>query len=252
MEWEKLVSLIRERAVDHDVVVALSGGVDSGLVAAAAQAALGDRAQAGTVTSELTPARDRLRAQAVAAHIGIGHRLCPLSVLADPGFRENSAQRCYHCKRLVFQALRREFGPDSLLLDGTNGEDDPARPGLRAVREFEVVSPLCALGLDKEAVRALARERGLPNWNAPSESCLATRIPVGTALTATGLGQVEAMESFLHEHGVDTVRAYHDNLVATVEFLPEYAGIMEQNRDNLVALVHRIGLRSCQFKEWRP
>ena len=252
MELQTLVSLILERAHGKaTVAVALSGGVDSGLVAAAAHEAVGQRAVACTVVSELTPARDRSRAAEVAAHIGIRHHLPVISVLDDPGVRENSARRCYHCKRHVFQAMREAFGSDCLLLDGTNRDDDPARPGLQAVGEFEVLSPLYAAGMDKDAVRELARKVGLPNWDAPSESCLATRISPGAPLTGTGLAQVEAMEIFWHGLGVETVRARLDNLMATVEYLPQYAEIIILNRDNFVALVEKIGLRSCVFKEWR-
>ncbi|BCS89013.1 7-cyano-7-deazaguanine synthase [Pseudodesulfovibrio sediminis] len=230
----------------------MSGGVDSGLVAYAVRKALGDTCIAVTVRSALTPERDLQRAVAVAEHIGIRHGVLPVDVLQDRAVCANEADRCYHCKRTLFSVMRGGFDSKALLIDGTNADDDPKRPGLRAVKEFSVFSPLLAVGLTKVEVRRLACDAGLPNWNTPSESCLATRLPLGMELTETGLNRVEVMETFFHERGVDTLRASHDNLMASVEFMPQYAEIMIKNRDKFVALIKRIGLRSCEFKEWSP
>jgi len=90
----------------------------------------------------------------------------------------------------------------------------------------------------------------LPNWDAPSESCLATRFPVGTPLTQESLQLVQTMESYFHDLGVETLRCSHDNLMVTVSYLPQYAQIIDENRDNFMALIKKIGLRSCTFKEW--
>lgn len=249
MSLQHLASLIAERAGEGRAAVALSGGVDSGLAAAAAFMALGDKAVACTVASEVTPKRERARAAEVAACIGIEHRVLEISVLSSTSVRRNSADRCYHCKRLVFKAVRDSVG-DALLLDGTNAGDDPARPGLRAVREYAVFSVLAEAGLDKPGIRSLAHEAGLPNWKDPSESCLATRIPVGVALSAEELNRVAALETFLHSLGAYTVRVRPDNLMATVEHLPQLSGIMLENRDKIVAVAQVIGFESCRFKEW--
>jgi uncharacterized protein len=251
MSLEQLATHIAERAGDVGcAAVALSGGVDSGLVAAAAHLALGPRAVACTVVSELTPERDRLRAAEVAGHIGITHRVLEVSALVVPEIRRNLEDRCYHCKRLVFQTMLDNLGSGCLLLDGTNADDPPDRPGLRAVREFKVLSVLGELGLGKSQVRALAFDAGLPNWEAPPESCLATRIPEGVELAAGELAKVGALETFLHTLGLDTVRVRPDNLMATVEYLPQYSEIISENRDKVVALAKKIGLQSCTFKEW--
>ena len=251
MGFEALVSNIRKKAQATDVVVvALSGGVDSGLVAAAALEAVGARTIAATVASEVTTTFDRARALEVASHIGVQHRSIETAVLDDPKICENSEKRCYYCKRHIFQRMQAEFGTDCLVMDGTNADDDQSRPGLQAVKEFQVYSPLYEVGFKKTQVRDVARSMGLPCWNTPSESCLATRISTGTPLTLVGLSQVEAMESFLHQLGIQCVRFRHDNLVATVEYSSQYSEIIEKNRDNVVALSARIGLRSCLFKEW--
>lgn len=143
-----------------------------------------------------------------------------------------------------------EYGDECLIIDGTNADDDPKRPGLQAVKQFNVFSPLKEQGWGKTKVREVARTIGLPNWNAPSESCLATRIAEGMPLNKARLDMVQVMETFFHQAGVETLRARHDNLVASVEYLPQYADIMNKKRDSFAALIKRIGLRSFEFKEW--
>lgn len=250
MDIQPLIDRIARRGsgIDH-VVIALSGGVDSGLVAYAAHRAVGTKAVAVTVRSELTPRRDFTRAVEVAEHIGVEHHPLPLRMLDNALLRCNNDDRCYHCKKQILQMLS-EYGDSSLIVDGTNADDDPSRPGLRAVQELGVRSPLAETGLRKQEVRALAREIGLPNWNAPSESCLATRIPTGIPLSSRALEMVQAMESFFHDRGVETLRASHDNLVATVRYISQYTEIIDKNRDNFAALVEQIGLRSFIFEEW--
>lgn len=231
------------------VVVAMSGGVDSGLVAAAAHAVVGDRCIGVTIHSELTLCHDVEVAASVSKKKDIPHRTLDVSVLGDTAVRANGEDRCYHCKKLLFSRIVREFS-GCRLLDGTNADDDPARPGRQAAEELGVFSPLLAAGIGKARVRDLAREIGLPNWGAPSESCLAARIRHGIPLSKEGLDKVRVMEGFFHEAGVPTLRVYHDNLVATVVYLQQYAEIMENQRDNFAALVEKIGLLSFDFKEY--
>ena len=233
------------------VVVALSGGVDSSLVALAAHRATHGKAVAVTVRSELVAGREFTRAVEGAAFMGMEHHPLPLRLLDEPVVRRNGPDRCYGCKRAIFRMMKVEYGDHCLILDGTAADDDPARPGMRAVRENGVVSPLAKCGLGKAQVRRLAREAGLPMWDRPSDSCLATRIPQGISLNAERLKMVESMESFFHGLDAETVRVSHDNLVATVNYLPQYAEIIEKNRDKFAALIKRIGLRSCEYKEWR-
>lgn len=246
---ENLVSLINEMVAGKErIVVAMSGGVDSALVAAALHRSAGSRAMAVTIESELTATHDGDRARLVAGNIGIKHYVLPVDVLGVAGVRENGADRCYHCKKSIFSRIIEEFGPD-MVMDGTNADDDTARPGLRAVAELGVVSPLKVAAMTKDMIRDAAREIGLPNWNTPSESCLAARIKRGVSLTKSGLSKVQVMESFFHERGVPALRIHHDNLVANVEYYAQYAEIMELNRDNFAALVEKIGLLSFEYKE---
>ncbi|WP_196772841.1 asparagine synthase-related protein [Pseudodesulfovibrio alkaliphilus] len=258
MELKSLIeAMVRQSKQDDQLVIALSGGVDSGLVAAAAQAAWhcgahGPPPLAVTVQSELTAQRDFERAGAVARHIGIRHAVITLRMLEIEAVRDNGTDRCYHCKLALFDSIRRNVGENCVIADGTNGDDDPARPGLRAAKERGVLHPLKRLGIDKARVRRLARAAGLPNWNEPSESCLATRLAPSIALTREGLAKVERLESFWIGLGVEAVRVRHDDLVATVEYPMQYAGIIEKNRDPFLGVIRSAGLRSVQYREWSP
>ena len=167
-------------------VVAFSGGVDSSVVAAIAFEVLGDRALACTIVSGLLPDEEIREAQAVAAAIGIRHRLVPIDVLGLPTFVENPPDRCYHCKGVVLAALREVADAEGLeaILHGENADDGAVnRPGARAAEEAGAIAPLVCAGLSKPEVRALARELGLPNADRPSSPCLATRIPYGEPVT---------------------------------------------------------------------
>jgi len=256
MELDSLIQAVGRRPSPvHQLVIALSGGVDSGLVAAAAQAARAGGAHgpaplAVTVRSELTARRDFERAGAVARHVGIGHAVITARMLEIDAVRNNGPDRCYHCKLAMFDAVRRTLGDHCVIADGTNGDDDPARPGLRAAKEHGVFQPLRLLGISKDRVRRLARAAGLPHWDEPSESCLATRLTRGTPLTCKGLARVESMEGFWRGLGMRTLRVRHDDTVATVEFSPQYSGIVEQNRDPFHGLITSLGLESVRYREW--
>ncbi|QJB56019.1 ATP-dependent sacrificial sulfur transferase LarE [Pseudodesulfovibrio sp. zrk46] len=242
---EMLISVIRQRCVAVDrAVVAMSGGVDSTLVAAAAAAAMGVRCVAVTVQSELTAPRDFTRAVEMAEHIGIEHHPLCIRLREIKEVRRNTELRCYHCKRAIFDLMRLEYGDDTLIMDGTNKDDDPKRPGLKTAKEFGVFSPLKEAGMTKADVRRVAKSIELPNWDTPSESCLATRIPTGIPLNQQRLEMVRAMEEFFHARGVKTLRARHDNLVATIEVLSQYNAIIEKNHDRFMELISDLGLRS--------
>lgn len=212
------------RLLDHframgPVAVAFSGGVDSSLALWAAATALGGGALGVNVRSEFVCAAERERAERLAALLGrtVGVRVLArdISVLTDEALRSNTAQRCYLCKGRVLEAVRRAAadhfgcapGPGAALAEGTNADDDPARPGRRAVAEAGAHSPLCACGIDKAGVRELARLVGLPNADDPSNSCLATRVPEGHELTFARLTAIEAMERTARELGLVDLRA---------------------------------------------
>lgn len=197
------------------LAVAYSGGVDSALTLWAASTALGGRALGVNVRSEFVCARERQRADRVAAFLaqkaGTLVAVRSISVLAQARLRSNPEDRCYLCKQLVLAEVRAAglsaFGPDVRIAEGTNADDDPRRPGLRTVAEAGALSPLAACGLRKADVRELARLIGLPNADDPSDSCLATRVPTGAELTFARLTAIEGLERAASELGLTDVRA---------------------------------------------
>ncbi|MDQ7835061.1 MAG: asparagine synthase-related protein [Humidesulfovibrio sp.] len=210
-----LIDSFRATGTERPVAVAFSGGVDSSLVLWAASSALGRNAVGVTVRSEFVCSAERDRADRLAAFLGRergAHVLVRgISALADADLRANTAERCYLCKRHVLAEIRQaaadHFRTDAALAEGTNADDDPARPGRRAVAEAGAQSPLAACGITKAEVRELARMVGLPNAEDPSNSCLATRVPEGHELTFKRLTCIEAFERTARELGLEDLRA---------------------------------------------
>lgn len=215
-----LAALTADLASRGSVVVAFSGGVDSAVVAAVAHRALGEAALAVTAAAETLAGRELDHARALAAEIGIRHQTVTYSELADPEFVANPAHRCYVCQGMRMDAMLRLAAARGFaaVCDGTNASDPgPDRPGLAAVEERGVYSPLLAHGVDKAGVRSLARELGLSVWDRPSDACLSSRIPHGQAVTLDKLRRVEAAETVLAERGFRVVRVRHDGDAARIE-----------------------------------
>ena len=202
------------------VVVAYSGGVDSSLLLAAAHDALGDRALAVTASSPTYPGHERMTAISLARTLGVRHILIESHELDNASFQANPANRCYYCKQELFGKLcgiaKRE-GFD-VVVDGANDDDrSDFRPGRIAGRELGVRSPLLELGFGKDAIREMARERGLPNWDQPACACLASRIPFGEAITPTRLDRVGAAEAALRALGCRVLRVRDHGSLARIE-----------------------------------
>ena len=183
--------------------LAFSGGTDSALLLLAGTRA-GARIQPYFLASPFQPAFERQDAERLAALAGVELRVIPLDTLADPRIRENGPRRCYYCKKAIFTALWKCVKADGFttLLDGTNASDNAAdRPGMQALAELGVRSPLQECGITKQQVRRMSREMGLFTWRKPSYACLATRIPAGLPLAREDLARVEQAENRLMEQG---------------------------------------------------
>ncbi|MFH7320943.1 asparagine synthase-related protein [Desulfurivibrio sp. D14AmB] len=184
------------------VAVAFSGGVDSSLLLAAALEVHGDQVLALHGRSPLQAPGEYDKAMAVAAALGCRPLVLELDPYAWPEVTANSEQRCYHCKHRLYQFFLAQAATRDrvVLLDGTNLSDlGKERPGLVAIRELGVKTPLAQGGLTKGVVRALARWRGLANWDKPAASCLATRIMGRQPLTRDKIALVARGEAFLLE-----------------------------------------------------
>ncbi len=228
-------------------VVAFSGGLDSSVVAKAAALVLGKNAHAVMAVSATNSEKEVDDAKTVAQHIGIPFTPLKTSEMNDAAFLSNQPDRCYHCKRIRFGHLR-HFADEhdiALLVDGSNAEDkQDYRPGKRAGQEWAVRSPLAELGLNKAAVRKLARFWNLPNSEKPAAPCLATRLAYGLKITEERLRCVEQAEQFLMSLGFSTVRVRtHPDHLARIEVAE---GDMErlwlpENRTRILSALRALG-----------
>ena len=222
------------------VAVAFSGGVDSTFLLKAAHSALGDRAVAVTAQAASVPERELREAQAFCKDAGIRQILVDVDQLAIAGFAENPPDRCYICKRALFSELIRTAKEHGFpyVAEGTNTDDTgDYRPGLRAIAELQVKSPLLEAGLSKAEIRALSKEMGLPTWDKPSLACLATRFAYGDTITKEKLSRVEKAEEKLLELGFRQVRVRVQGQTARIETDPAEFGRLLQPA--AAALVNR-------------
>ncbi len=215
---QRLIGQIEEYT-KNDCMVAFSGGVDSSvLLKLACDMAKkhGTRVHAVTIQSELHPLGDLEISRRVAGEIGAEHHIVEIQELQEAGIEQNPVDRCYRCKKYLFtqvQKLAEEIGA-SVILEGTNADDLKVyRPGIRAVEELDIKSPLAEAGLSKEEVRGLAGELGLSVASRPSTPCLATRFPYGTSLSMEAMKKVELAEGYLRQQGFGNVRVrVHENV----------------------------------------
>jgi len=237
-----LEDLCNSIKLHESALVALSGGVDSSVVAALAQRALGDNAVAVTVDNGLLGIGDVERASNVAAEIGIRHLLINANPLSLHEVRRNDPERCYHCKKFIFKRLKSIADEKHLrvLMDGTNASDlKEYRPGIKALQEFGTVSPLSHLA--KEEIRELARELGLRVANAPSAACLLTRFPYHTDVTPEKLERVRKAEAVLKSFGFAQVRVRDHDGIARIEVeKKDHARVLEQ-APSLSEILRKLG-----------
>ncbi|HZZ79182.1 MAG TPA: ATP-dependent sacrificial sulfur transferase LarE [Gemmataceae bacterium] len=219
---DRLLALLSEMG---RVAIAFSGGIDSTIVAKAAQLALGERAVAVTADSPSVPRAEIEEAKNLAARIGIRHRIVATSEFANPDYLKNDGTRCYHCKSELYtqiEALLPSLDCKTIC-SGANLDDlGDYRPGLTAAAEHRVRHPLQEAGFKKADVRALALDWGLPTWDKPASPCLSSRIAPGVAATPERTARIEAAEALLKSLGYREFRVrLHEGELARIEVPPE-------------------------------
>ena len=206
------------------VAVAFSGGADSTLLLYAAHEVLKDKVLAVTSSSCFFPGRDLEEAGAFCRERGIRHEILNNDPLSVKGISANHTDRCYLCKKTIFEAIIKEARKQGIVhvAEGSNVDDSKDyRPGSKAVKELGVRSPLLDAGLSKEEVRLLSKSLDLPSWDKPQAACLASRVPYGDQLTQEKLHMIEMAEDFLHDEGFAVCRVRHHGDVARIETDPE-------------------------------
>lgn len=219
---DRLLGLLRGYG---SCAVAFSGGLDSTVLAKAAQIALGDHAVAVTGVSASLAAGELDECRDLARQIGIRHEVIETNELTNPEYQRNDSNRCYHCKTELFvevEKLSRRLGV-AVVCDGSNRDDHGEhRPGLRAAREQQVKSPLAECEFTKPEIRQLAAHWDVPIWDKPATPCLSSRIAYGEQVTPERLEMIDRAERFLREQGFQPLRVrYHRGDVARIEVSPD-------------------------------
>ena len=215
--YKKLSDLRKLLKSFGSAAIAFSGGVDSTFLLKVAHEELGEKAVAVTVISPLIPKKEAIDAENFCKNENIRQFVLELDPLEISGFKENPKNRCYICKREIFGKIKELAKENGIftVCEGSNADDTgDYRPGMQAIRELGIKSPLLEYGLTKNEIRILSKELGLPSWNKPSAACLASRFVYGEKITEKKLKMVEIAEDFLHEKGFlqQRVRIHGENL----------------------------------------
>ena len=238
---DKLKSYLRELG---RVAVAYSGGVDSTFLLKVAHDVLGDNVLALTAASKFIPRRELDETIKFCAENKIRQIIFEADVLNIAGVKENPVDRCYLCKRELFKNFLRiaEDNKFSIVVEGSNMDDtSDYRPGMKALAELGIKSPLQVAELYKSEIRALSREMNLPTWSKPSMACLASRFVYGETLTEKNLSMVEAAEEFLLQAGFKQFRVRVHGKIARIEILPEEFDRLLKIREEVSARFKALG-----------
>ena len=238
---DKLDALKSYLADKKNLVVAFSGGVDSTFLLKVAHDVLGDGVIAVTARSCSFPERELIEATEFCKKEGIRHVVVESEELQIEGFAHNPKNRCYLCKKELFTKIwdiAKENGIPYVAEASNLDDNGDYRPGLVAVKELEVLSPLREVGMDKQTIRDLSQQLGLPTWNKQSFACLSSRFVYGEEITEKKLGMVDRAEQFLLDHGFHQVRVRIHGDMARIEISPgEFGKLLD---GTLAAEVNRV------------
>lgn len=203
---------------------------------------LGDRVIAVTVVSPIHPKTEITTAKKIARRLKCKHLIVKMNVLQNKNVRYNQKTRCYHCKMALFRRIKKiakEY--DYVVIEATNKSDlKDYRPGIKAIRQLGIESPLMKAGFEKNDIRKSARKLQLPNWNKPSMACLASRIPYGQEITPQALRRIDAAEEYLRKLGILQVRVRDHYPIARIEIDTHDFKKLADNRTKVIKYLSKL------------
>jgi uncharacterized protein len=218
----KLNNLKKLIKILDSVIVAFSGGVDSTFLLKVAKDVLGDNVLAVTADSEVQSEKEMVEVKSIATELDVNHMIIQTNEIQVEDFISNPPNRCYHCKTILFSELK-EIANEKMIpyiIEGSNADDESDyRPGLKAINELSIRSPLKEVGLTKDEIRNLSKNMGLRTWDKPALACLASRIPYGTEITIEKLRRVDKAEMYLHQKGFSQLRVRDHGDIARIEVI---------------------------------
>lgn len=240
-KYDDLLSMLKRFG---SVAVAFSSGVDSTFLLYAAKEALADRVIAVTAQSCSFPKRELNEAKAFCEQQNIRHFICESEELDIEGFSHNPKNRCYLCKHELFEKIRSIAERENIaeIAEGSNLDDNgDYRPGLQAVAELGIQSPLRSIGFTKDDIRTLSKYLGLPTWDKQSFACLSSRFVYGETISRAKLGMVDKAEQLLLDLGFHQVRVRIHGTIARIEILPEeFPKLLREDIRNHVTSAFRL------------
>ncbi len=242
----KLEKLILHLKKMEKVAVAFSGGLDSSFLAKIAYDTLNKNAIAITATSSVYPLWEKKEAKKVALDIGIKHILFNFEESDIEKFSENSKDRCYYCKKELFSKISQIAKNNNIInvLDGSTIDDNlDFRPGLKALKELGIISPLKDVGFNKSEIRILSKKIGLNSWNKPSFACLASRFPYGIKITKKRLETIEKAEEFIRLLGLNQFRVRFHNEIARIEVLKDDFQKILTHSEKIIKKFKKLGFK---------
>jgi len=223
-EYNKLEQLKENIKKMGSLVIAFSGGVDSSFLTKVAYDVLGNKVLCVTAKSSTFPKRELKEAIEFAKSFNIAHRIIESEELQIEGFADNSINRCYLCKKELFSKIKQLAINEgyNFVAEGSNLDDlGDYRPGLKAIEELAIISPLKDAYLTKDEIRFLSKEMGLKTYNKPSFACLSSRFPYGEKITKKKLDMIDKAEQYLLDLGFLQIRVRHHNNIARIEIYQE-------------------------------